>query len=79
MLKSKVWLFNNISTSKVRCHEVTDYQNMLDEINSLKYRIIRMGTNIHCLAYFSFASLTSSIVIGFLIWPNRRAPVEVIK
>ncbi|MBR4644583.1 MAG: hypothetical protein IKO73_05440 [Bacteroidaceae bacterium] len=56
MLKSKVWLFNNISTSKVRCHEVTDYQSMLDEINSLKYRIIRMGTNIHCLAYFSFAS-----------------------
>jgi len=29
-------LFNNISTSKVRYHEVTDYQNMLDEINSLK-------------------------------------------
>jgi type III restriction enzyme len=28
-------LFNNISTSKVRYHEVTDYQNMLDEINSL--------------------------------------------
>lgn len=29
-------LFNNISTSKVRYHEVTDYQNMLDEINSLE-------------------------------------------
>ncbi len=29
-------LFNNISTSKVRYHEVSDYQNMLDEINSLK-------------------------------------------
>ena len=28
-------LFNNISTSKVRYHEVTDYQNMLDEIESL--------------------------------------------
>ena len=28
-------LFNEISTSKVRYHEVTDYQNMLDEINSL--------------------------------------------
>ena len=28
-------LFNNVSTSKVRYHEVTDYQNMLDEINSL--------------------------------------------
>ena len=28
-------LFNNISTSKVRYHEVTDYQNMLNEINSL--------------------------------------------
>ena len=28
-------LFNDISTSKVRYHEVTDYQNMLDEINSL--------------------------------------------
>ena len=28
-------LFNNISTSNVRYHEVTDYQNMLDEINSL--------------------------------------------
>lgn len=29
-------LFNEISTDKVRYHEVTDYQNMLDEINSLK-------------------------------------------
>ena len=29
-------LFNELSTSKVRYHEVTDYQNMLDEINSLK-------------------------------------------
>lgn len=28
-------LFNNISTSKVRYHEVTNYQNMLDEINSM--------------------------------------------
>ena len=28
-------LFNDISTSKVRYHEVTDYQNMLNEINSL--------------------------------------------
>ena len=28
-------LFNNISSSKVRYHEVTSYQNMLDEINSL--------------------------------------------
>ena len=28
-------LFNELSTSKVRYHEVTDYQNMLDEINSL--------------------------------------------
>ena len=28
-------LFNEMSTSKVRYHEVTDYQNMLDEINSL--------------------------------------------
>ena len=28
-------LFNEISTSMVRYHEVTDYQNMLDEINSL--------------------------------------------
>ena len=28
-------LFNKMSTSKVRYHEVTDYQNMLDEINSL--------------------------------------------
>ena len=28
-------LFNEVSTSKVRYHEVTDYQNMLDEINSL--------------------------------------------
>lgn len=28
-------LFNNISTSKVRYHEVTDYQNMLDEIKNL--------------------------------------------
>ena len=29
-------LFNEISTDKVRYHEVTDYQNMLDEINSMK-------------------------------------------
>ena len=29
-------LFNEISTEKVRYHEVTDYQNMLDEINSMK-------------------------------------------
>ena len=29
-------LFNNISTSKVRYHEVTDYSTMLDVINSLK-------------------------------------------
>ena len=29
-------LFNEISTDKVRYHEVTDYQNMLDEINSLR-------------------------------------------
>lgn len=29
-------LFNELSTSKVRYHEVTDYQNMLDEIKSLK-------------------------------------------
>ena len=28
-------LFNELSTSKVRYHEVTDYQNMLNEINSL--------------------------------------------
>ena len=28
-------LFNDISTSKVRYHDVTDYQNMLNEINSL--------------------------------------------
>ena len=28
-------LFNDLSTSKVRYHEVTDYQNMLNEINSL--------------------------------------------
>ena len=28
-------LFNELSTSKVRYHEVTDYQNMLDEINSM--------------------------------------------
>ena len=28
-------LFNNVSTSKVRYHEVTDYQTMLDVINSL--------------------------------------------
>ena len=28
-------LFNEVSTSIVRYHEVTDYQNMLDEINSL--------------------------------------------
>ena len=28
-------LFNDISTSKVRYHEVTDYQNMLDEINNM--------------------------------------------
>ena len=28
-------LFNSVSTSQVRYHEVTDYQNMLDEINSL--------------------------------------------
>ena len=28
-------LFNNISTSKVRYHEVTDYSTMLDVINSL--------------------------------------------
>ena len=28
-------LFNSVSTSPVRYHEVTDYQNMLDEINSL--------------------------------------------
>jgi type III restriction enzyme len=28
-------LFNSVSTSKVRYHEVTDYQNMLDEINSM--------------------------------------------
>ncbi len=29
-------LFNNISTSKVRYHEVTDYSTMLDVINSLE-------------------------------------------
>lgn len=29
-------LFNELSTSKVRYHEVTDYQNMLNEINSLE-------------------------------------------
>jgi type III restriction enzyme len=29
-------LFNELSTSKVRYHEVTDYQNMLNEINSLQ-------------------------------------------
>ncbi|MBR2204885.1 MAG: DEAD/DEAH box helicase family protein [Prevotella sp.] len=29
-------LFNDLSTSKVRYHEVTDYQNMLNEINSLE-------------------------------------------
>lgn len=29
-------LFNNISTSKVRYHEVTDYSTMLDVINSMK-------------------------------------------
>ncbi len=29
-------LFNNISTSKVRYHEVTDYGTMLDVINSMK-------------------------------------------
>jgi len=28
-------LFNELSTSKVRYHEVTDYQNMLNEINSM--------------------------------------------
>ena len=28
-------LFNNISSGKVRYHEVTNYQNMLDEINSM--------------------------------------------
>ena len=28
-------LFSDISTSKVRYHEVTDYQNMLDEINNM--------------------------------------------
>jgi len=28
-------LFNELSTSKVRYHEVTNYQNMLNEINSL--------------------------------------------
>ena len=28
-------LFNELSTNKVRYHEVTDYQNMLNEINSL--------------------------------------------
>ena len=28
-------LFNNVSTSKVRYHEVTDYQTMLDVMNSL--------------------------------------------
>ena len=28
-------LFNELSTSNVRYHEVTDYQNMLDEINSM--------------------------------------------
>lgn len=28
-------LFNNISTSKVRYHEVTDYSTMMDVINSL--------------------------------------------
>lgn len=28
-------LFNEMSTSKVRYHEVTNYQNMLDEINSM--------------------------------------------
>ena len=29
-------LFNNISTSKVRYHEVTDYGTMLDIINSME-------------------------------------------
>jgi len=28
-------LFNEVSTSKVRYHEVTSYQNMLDEINRM--------------------------------------------
>ena len=28
-------LFNNVSTSNVRYHEVTDYETMLDVINSL--------------------------------------------
>ena len=29
-------LFNNVSTSKVRCHEITDYDTMLNVINSLE-------------------------------------------